>query len=169
MAGRVDVMAYDAYEDRTESEQERRQRIALGTYTVVAVVLGAGLIQGRLLLSVLATLAVLSARWLLFGEDRTVTTTYRAVEAGRGEEIVQAHETEVRKRRQMRAALAVIVIGVVVGWGVIQGSLLLSILVGSVIAGVSYLMDDDPKLPSIVEADVDRERAARQFDVAADE
>jgi uncharacterized membrane protein len=165
MTERVDVLAYDAYEERSESEQKRRQTIALATYTGVAVVLGAGLVQGRLLLSVLAAIAILASRWLLFGEDRAVRTRYRAVEAGRAEEIRQAHGVEARKRDQLRNVLAVLVTGAILSYGFISGSLLLSVLGASTVATLQYVTWSAPELPRIVEEDVERDQAERQFDL----
>lgn len=166
MAEQVDVVAYDAYEERSEAAEKRRQTLALATYTVVAVVLGAGLVQGRILLSVLAALAVLSTRWLLFGEDRAVTTRCRAVDAGRGEEILRAHQAEARRRGRMRTALVVLAVGALLTYGFVTGSLLLAVIGASVVATLEYVTNSAPTLPRIVEEAVDRDRAERQFDLA---
>jgi hypothetical protein len=170
MAERVDVLAYDAYEERSGAEEKRQQTIAFATYTVVAIVLGAGLVQGQFLLSLLAAIAILVSRRLLFAEERAVRTRYRAVDVGRGEEIRQAHEVEARKRGQMRTAVVVLVIGGILAYGFITGVLLLSVLGASAVATLKYVTGSAPELPRIVEQDVDRDRAERQFDLAdADE
>lgn len=166
MGERVDVVAYDAYEERSESAEKRRQTVAFATYTVVAVVLGAGFVQGRLLLSVLAALAVLSARWLLFDPDRAVRTRYRAVEAGRGEEILRAHAAEARKRGRARTALVVLAVGAILAYGFVTGSLLLAVIGASVVATLEYVTNSATRLPRVVDEDVERDRAERQFDLA---
>ncbi|PSP32924.1 ATP-dependent protease LonB [Halobacteriales archaeon QH_10_67_22] len=60
----------------------------------------------------------------------------RTVPAGKGEQIVDAHKEEARKRNQMRSFLMWIIIAVIIGYALlIQGSILLGILA----AGVVYL------------------------------
>jgi len=60
----------------------------------------------------------------------------RTVPAGKGEQIVEAHKEEARKRNQMRSFLMWIIIAVIIGYALlIQGSILLGILA----AGVVYL------------------------------
>lgn len=165
MGSRVDVVAFDEREALSDAERKHQQTVALATYVVVAVVLGGALVQGMLLLGVLGAVGVLVVHRLLFRDDRPIATTYRAVDAGRGEEIVRAHETEARKRDQMRTFLVAVVVVVVAGWGLIQGSLLLSVLGAGAVAAFASVADDDPLLPRVVEADVDRERADRLFEL----
>ena len=60
----------------------------------------------------------------------------RTVPAGKGEQIVDAHKEEARKRNQMRSFLMWIIIAIIIGYAIlIQGSILLGILA----AGVVYL------------------------------
>ncbi|MBX0293425.1 ATP-dependent protease LonB [Haloarcula nitratireducens] len=60
----------------------------------------------------------------------------RTVPGGKGEQIVDAHKEEARKRNQMRTFLMWIIIAIVIGYAlIIQGSVLLGILA----AGVIYL------------------------------
>jgi len=59
----------------------------------------------------------------------------RTVPAGKGEQIVEAHKEEARKRNQMRSFLMWIVIAVVIGYAIFQGS----ILIGLLAAGVIYI------------------------------
>jgi len=60
----------------------------------------------------------------------------RTVPAGKGEQIVDAHKEEARKRNQMRTFLMWIIIAIIIGYAlIIQGSVLLGILA----AGVIYL------------------------------
>jgi Lon-like ATP-dependent protease len=60
----------------------------------------------------------------------------RTVPAGKGEQIVEAHKEEARKRNQMRSFLMWIIIAIVIGYALlIEGAVLLGILA----AGVIYL------------------------------
>ena len=60
----------------------------------------------------------------------------RTVPAGKGEQIVEAHKEEARKRNQMRSFLMWIIIAIVIGYSfIIAGQILLGILA----AGVIYL------------------------------
>ncbi|QIB73400.1 ATP-dependent protease LonB [Halogeometricum borinquense] len=60
----------------------------------------------------------------------------RTVPAGKGEQIVEAHKEEARKRNQMRSFLMWIIIAIVLGYALlIEGAVLLGILA----AGVIYL------------------------------
>lgn len=162
---RVDVVAFDAYESLPDDERKHRQAVAVATYVVVAVVVAGALVRGRLLLGVLGAAVVLGAWQLLFREDRPITTTYRAVEAGRGEAIVRAHEVEARKRDRMRTFLLMVVAAAVIVWGVLEGSLLVAVVGGGAVGGLAVVAGGDPLLPRVVEADVDRERADELFEL----
>lgn len=166
MAERVDVLAYDRDVDRPESDRKRQRRLSLGAYGLVAVLVGYGVLQAELLSSAVGALLVLGVRYYAFGAHRTVETVYRAVEAGRSEAIVRAHEVEARKRDQMRSALVVVVVGGVLAYGYVSGSLLVGAIGGGVVAAVAYVTRSDPELPRVVETDVDRDRAAREFELA---
>ena len=69
----------------------------------------------------------------------------------------------------MRSALVVIAMGGVLAYGYLQASLVLAAIGAGVLGAVAYVTGSDPKLPRIVAADVDRERAAREFDLSEDE
>ncbi len=59
----------------------------------------------------------------------------RTVPAGKGEQIVEAHKEEARKRNQMRSFLMWIIIAIVLGYALLIEEVLLGILA----AGVIYL------------------------------
>jgi len=62
----------------------------------------------------------------------------RTVPAGKGDQIVDAHREEARKRNQMRSLLMWIIIAVVLGYAlIIVGQIL---VVGIIAAGVVYLV-----------------------------
>src|SRR6056297_941527 len=61
----------------------------------------------------------------------------RTVPAGKGDQIVEAHREEARKRNQMRSLLMWIIIAVVLGYALI---IVGQILVGIIAAGVVYLV-----------------------------
>ncbi|NIS32032.1 MAG: ATP-dependent protease LonB, partial [Actinobacteria bacterium] len=60
----------------------------------------------------------------------------RTVPAGKGEQIVEAHKEEARKRNQMRSFLMWIIIAVVVGYALLIAQ---DVLLGILAAGVIYL------------------------------
>ncbi|MFB6309229.1 MAG: ATP-binding protein, partial [Haloarculaceae archaeon] len=60
----------------------------------------------------------------------------RTVPAGKGEQIVEAHKEEARKRNQMRTFLMWIIIAIVIGYSLI---IVQQILLGILAAGVIYL------------------------------
>ena len=60
----------------------------------------------------------------------------RTVPAGKGEQIVDAHKEEARKRNQMRSFLMWIIIAIVLGYALIMQQ---SLLLGVLAAGVIYL------------------------------
>jgi len=59
----------------------------------------------------------------------------RTVPSGKGDQIVDAHKEEARKRNQMRSFLMWIIVAVVIGYSIFQGQILIGILA----AGVIYL------------------------------
>jgi len=168
MTERVDVLAYDVPAPRSGDERRRRRGLGLATVVVASAVVAVGFVRGTLLLAAIGATLVVLVRCLLFAEDRELETTYRTVEAGRGGEIVSAHEAEATKRSRMRKALSGLVALGVVAYGVFQGSLLLSIFGGGAIATLGVVVGDDHDLPRVVESDVDRDRAARRFDLSPD-
>ena len=86
----------------------------------------------------------------------------RTVPAGKGEQIVEAHKEEARKRNQMRSFLMWIIIAVVFGYSLlIAGQLLLGILA----AGVIYLAfryssrGSDAMIPNLLVSHADQQTA----------
>jgi Lon-like ATP-dependent protease len=86
----------------------------------------------------------------------------RTVPAGKGEQIVEAHKEEARKRNQMRSFLMWIIIAIVVGYAlIIEGAILLGILA----AGVIYLAfryssrGSDAMIPNLLVNNADQQVA----------
>jgi FtsH-binding integral membrane protein len=167
MGERVDVLAFDERESLPAAETKHRQAIALATWVVVAGVLVVGFVQAQLLLAAGAAAVVLGVRAILFDDERAVRTTYRTVDAGRGEAVVAAHEREVRKRRRMRSFVLFLVVGAVAAYGVYSGSVLLAGIASGAVGLVGYVTggDDAEQVPRLVEEDIDRERATQLFEL----
>nr|WP_304448211.1 ATP-dependent protease LonB [Halomarina sp. PSRA2] len=86
----------------------------------------------------------------------------RTVPAGKGEQIVEAHKEEARKRNQMRSFLMWIIIAIVIGYAlIIEGAVLLGILA----AGVIYLAfryssrGSDAMIPNLLVNTADQQTA----------
>ena len=85
----------------------------------------------------------------------------RTVPSGKGDQIIEAHKEDARKRNQMRQFLMYIIIAVVLGYALIQGSLLLGILA----AGVVFLAfryssrSTDSMIPNLVVNNSDQQTA----------
>ncbi|WP_254543328.1 ATP-dependent protease LonB [Halomarina pelagica] len=86
----------------------------------------------------------------------------RTVPAGKGEQIVEAHKEEARKRNQMRSFLMWIIIAIVIGYAlIIEGAVLLGILA----AGVIYLAfryssrGSDAMIPNLLVNNADHQTA----------
>ncbi|MFT4922950.1 MAG: Lon-like ATP-dependent protease [Haloarculaceae archaeon] len=86
----------------------------------------------------------------------------RTVPAGKGEQIVDAHKEEARKRNQMRTFLMWIIIAIVIGYSlIIVGQILLGILA----AGVIYLAfrygsrGNDAMIPNLLVNNADQQTA----------
>jgi len=86
----------------------------------------------------------------------------RTVPAGKGEQIVDAHKEEARKRNQMRSFLMWIIIAIIIGYALlIQGSVLLGILA----AGVVYLAfrygsrGNDSMIPNLLVGNANQQTA----------
>jgi Lon-like ATP-dependent protease len=86
----------------------------------------------------------------------------RTVPAGKGEQIVDAHKEEARKRNQMRSFLMWIIIAIVIGYALlIEGAVLLGILA----AGVIYLAfryssrGSDAMIPNLLVNNADQQVA----------
>ncbi|THE64866.1 ATP-dependent protease LonB [Salinadaptatus halalkaliphilus] len=61
----------------------------------------------------------------------------RTVPAGKGEQIIDAHKEEARKRNQMRSILMWIIIAIIIGYTIISPA---SILLGIIAAGIIWLI-----------------------------
>ncbi|WP_435098117.1 ATP-dependent protease LonB [Halarchaeum sp. P4] len=86
----------------------------------------------------------------------------RTVPAGKGDQIVEAHQEEVRKRNQMRSFLMWIVLAVVVGYAfLVVGQILMGILA----AGIIYFAfrysnrGSDAMIPKLLINNADRQKA----------
>ena len=86
----------------------------------------------------------------------------RTVPAGKGDQIVDAHKEEARKRNQMRSLLMWIIIAVVLGYALI---IVGQILVGIIAAGVVYLVfrylnrGSDAMIPNLLVNNADTKSA----------
>jgi Lon-like ATP-dependent protease len=86
----------------------------------------------------------------------------RTVPSGKGEQIVEAHKEEARKRNQMRSFLMWIIIAIVLGYSlIIAGNILLGVLA----AGVIYLAfrygsrGNDSMIPNLLVNNADQQQA----------
>ncbi|NHN42380.1 ATP-dependent protease LonB [Halorubellus sp. JP-L1] len=85
----------------------------------------------------------------------------RTVPAGKGDQIIEAHKEDARKRNQMRQFLMYIIVAVVLGYALIQGNLLLGILA----AGIVFLAfryssrSTDSMIPNLVVNNADQQTA----------
>ncbi|MFB6128157.1 MAG: ATP-dependent protease LonB [Halorhabdus sp.] len=85
----------------------------------------------------------------------------RTVPAGKGEQIVDAHKEEARKRNQMRSFLMWIIIAIVIGYALFVGNPLLGVLA----AGVIYLAfrygarGSDSMIPNLLINNADKQTA----------
>ena len=86
----------------------------------------------------------------------------RTVPAGKGEQIVEAHKEEARKRNQMRTFIMWIVIILVLGWALIIAR---QLLLGIIAAGVVYLVfrylsrGNDAMVPNLLVNTADQQTA----------
>jgi Lon-like ATP-dependent protease len=86
----------------------------------------------------------------------------RTVPAGKGEQIVEAHKEEARKRNQMRSFLMWIIIAIVLGYSLILAQ---QVLLGILAAGVIYLAfrygsrGSDSMIPNLIVDNADTKTA----------
>jgi Lon-like ATP-dependent protease len=86
----------------------------------------------------------------------------RTVPAGKGEQIVEAHKEEARKRNQMRSFLMWIIIAIVIGYSLLIAG---QILIGILAAGVIYLAfrygsrGNDSMIPNLLVNNADQQTA----------
>jgi len=85
----------------------------------------------------------------------------RTVPSGKGDQIIEAHKEEARKRNQMRSFLMWIIIAIVLGYALLSGQ----ILIGLVAAGVVYLAfrysnrGSDSMIPNLIVNTADQKTA----------
>jgi len=166
MNERVDVLAYDE-----PVGGDTRDWATSGAVVVGALAVTYGVMQGALLLGLVAVGLALAVRAVaLHVLERQVKTRYRAIEAGRGGEVVRAHEDEVRRRDTLRAAVVAVVALATLGYALVQGSLLLGAIVAGLVGGVGVVQGrlSNPRVPRLVEENVDRERADELYELAED-
>jgi len=90
---------------------------------------------------------------------------YRTVAAGRGSEIVLAHEREARKRRQMRSLLLGVVAVVVLGAGVALSRPVVGAGLAALVGVVAVVTDSDRAVvPELVAEGLHPETAAAEYD-----
>jgi len=93
---------------------------------------------------------------------------YRAAPAGEGEEIVAAHERELRNRQRMRVLLGALIASVALGYGYLTDALLLGLLGAGLVAVAFFLGDggaDESMVPELVEQNQFRADAAARYDL----
>lgn len=95
---------------------------------------------------------------------------YRAVNAGRGEAVVAAHQAEARKRRLVRYGAAAVVALLAFGYGVIiWESVVRGVLYAGAVVGVAAYYrryrDTRSPVPELVAEDVDTDRAVDEYDI----
>ncbi len=89
----------------------------------------------------------------------------RTVPAGKGDQIVEAHKEEARKRNQMRSFLMWIIIAVVLGYSLILAQ---QVLLGILAAGIIYLAfrygsrGSDAMIPNLIVNNADQKSAPFQ-------
>jgi hypothetical protein len=93
--------------------------------------------------------------------------SYRAIESGRGEQIVAAHEREVRKRRLLRWILLGGIAVAVAGYGVFVDQVVLGGAAAVVVLAAGYWQGGigDEAIPELVERNTYRDRAAEAYDL----
>jgi len=94
--------------------------------------------------------------------------SYRAVEAGRGSEVVAAHEAEFRKRRALRWALGGLVALVALAYSLLIAQRpLLGVVVSVAVLGLlaSRSTPRSEAVPSVVAERLDRHEAARKYEL----
>lgn len=167
MVDHVDVLAYDVPAVDGDGESANRRRaLTLAAWSVAAVAIGVGVFQGSVLVGAVAAFAVLGVRALAFEDgDREMRTRYRAIDAGRGSEVVRAHEMEARRRERMRTVFLGIVALSALGYGYLVNEPMLGVLAAGVVGAVGVLSGEDPAVPCVVEANIQRERAQEQFEL----
>jgi hypothetical protein len=94
---------------------------------------------------------------------------YKAVEAGRGEQIVWAHRREQRKQKLVRYGAAIVLSAGLLGFSIFSFGVLVTAVLGVLLAGVlayGLLVRDDPDFaPVIVEEHVQSTDAKAKYDL----
>jgi len=93
--------------------------------------------------------------------------SHRSVEAGRGADVVAAHETEYRKRERIRRVTTAVVTVLAVGGGVGFDRPLVGVAGAAVVLGAFLLggHDRDEVVPEVVATGVAPDRAAERYDL----
>lgn len=94
--------------------------------------------------------------------------TYRPIEAGRGQAVVDAHRREVRKRKVVRWLLLAFVAAFAVGYGAFVSRPLLGALTGAIVLVVAYLQDDrwtEEMVPELVERGIRARDAEARYEL----
>jgi hypothetical protein len=177
---RYDVLAYtvpastsdpDSDTDFDDGDRQRRRTVEFATWIAIVLVAGGTYLVADA--SLAATAAAVGAVYLLrtVAVDRyvpdPVTTDYRAVEAGRGTDIVTAHEHERDKRVRLRRVLLAVAVLVVVAAGALAGDFLGVAAVVVVVALGSLAPTDTDEarmVPEVVATALAADRAARRYD-----
>lgn len=167
---RYDVLAY-AEPEEDDDAADRRRAIEFGTWIVIALLVGWVVVAGRSL-AMAAALAGLVYFGRIVVVRRSVPpsygTAYRAVQAGRGTEIVAAHEAERDRRARLRTALLGVVVLGVGGLAVARGAYLAAAAFGGVVAlfvvAPVTVTDDEHLVPNLAETNLSRDAADRRFE-----
>lgn len=107
---------------------------------------------------------------LRYGEPPDIT--YRGVEAGDGDVIVEAHETELRRMAWKRGILAVIVAVLAVGAVVFTlNEPIIGLVAGCLILAVSIYAQrgNRPPCPEVVERNMQLERACAEYELTPEQ
>jgi hypothetical protein len=93
--------------------------------------------------------------------------TDRTIESGRGQEVVAAHEDEVRNRRLVRAVLAVVIAAITGGFGVLTGRYFVGGVAAPVVVGAFLFVnpDWDEMVPELVERNMYPDQARERYDI----
>jgi hypothetical protein len=167
---RYDVLAY-ADPDADDDAADRRRALEFGTWVAIALLVGWVVVADRSL-----ALAAALAGSVYLGRVVVVRrsfppsyeTTHRAVPAGRGDEIVAAHEAERDRRARLRTAFLGLVVLAVGGLAVARGAYLAAAAFGGVVvlfvAAPVAVTDDEHLVPDLVATALSRETVTSRFE-----
>ena len=107
---------------------------------------------------------------LRYGEPPAIA--YRGVEAGDGDVVVEAHETELRRQSWKRGSVGVIGVALAVGYSVfILNAPIIGLVAGGLLLAVFVYVQrqNRPPCPEVVERNMQLERACAEYDLTPDE